>query len=81
MTNDSDRYALYLKDLVSLLIEKAREARTARDSASADDRSLSNERLLAFHEVVSLMQQQAVAFEIRAEDLGLDGIDPERDLL
>jgi hypothetical protein len=28
-----------------------------------------------------LMQQQAIAFQIPLSDLGLDGIDPEKDLL
>ena len=32
-------------------------------------------------EVVSLMQQQADAFGLPHSDLGLEGIDPENDLL
>lgn len=81
MTQTSDRHALYLKDLIPLLIEKAREARSARDRGSREELVLANERLLAFHEVISLLQQQAVAFGIPFADLGLDRIDPERDLL
>ncbi|WP_214467820.1 hypothetical protein [Microbacterium flavescens] len=38
-------------------------------------------RLFAYVEVISLMQQQAVAFGIDLTELGLDDIDPERDLL
>lgn len=36
---------------------------------------------MAYYEVVSLMQQQAVAFGIEAQSLGLDDISPERDLI
>lgn len=36
---------------------------------------------MAWHEIVSLMQQQAGAFGLTNEDVGLAGIDPERDLL
>jgi hypothetical protein len=37
--------------------------------------------LMAYHEVISLLQQQAVAFGISLESLGLHDIDPENDLL
>ena len=37
--------------------------------------------LMAFHEVVSLMQQQAASFGLDLADVALDDIDPERDLL
>jgi hypothetical protein len=36
---------------------------------------------MGYHEVVSLMLQQARAFGIDADDLGLVGLDPERDLI
>jgi hypothetical protein len=36
---------------------------------------------MAYYEVLSLMQQQAVAFDLPLQDLALDGLDPDRDLL
>ncbi len=36
---------------------------------------------MGLHEAVSLMQQQAVAFDLRLDEIGLEGLDPERDLL
>ena len=36
---------------------------------------------MAFHEVVSLMQQQAVAFGMTLNELELTDLDPELDLL
>ena len=81
MTTSLEARARYLHDLTRLLVERARKARADRDAAPPSDRNVANAALFAFHEVVSLMQQQAVAFGIPLEELGLDGIDPERDLL
>jgi hypothetical protein len=73
--------ALYLRDLGELIKEIALRAKRDADSASDADRSFALGRLMAMHEVISLMQQQADAFGIAASDIGLDGIVPERDLV
>ena len=36
---------------------------------------------MAMHEVISLMQEQANSFGINLKEIGLDGIDPEQDIL
>ena len=72
---------LYFRDLVVLLKEKALESRVQRDTASDEDRIFALGRLMAFHEIISLMQQQATAFGISLDELGLDDIVPERDLV
>ena len=74
--------ANYLRDLGALIREMA--ARAASDYAAGrggDDETLLLGRLAAFHEVVSLMQQQALAFDIPLDKLSLGGLDPDRDLL
>lgn len=72
----------YLRDLTFLIKEMAREAKRNSDASTNDtDRALSLERLMTLHEVVSLMQQQAEAFNIPLADIGLDDIDPEKDLI
>jgi hypothetical protein len=38
-------------------------------------------RLMACNEIISLMQQQAVAFGLSLEEISLDGIDPDNDLV
>ncbi len=72
----------YLLDLGRLISERAlvakRDKETARDGAS---RAYATGRLMGLHEVISLMQQQAIAFGLPAEVVGLDAIDPERDLV
>lgn len=72
---------LYLRDLGILLKEKALEAKEESGTAPEDERAFALGRLMAFHEVISLMQQQAHAFGITLEELGLDDIQPEKDLV
>jgi hypothetical protein len=69
----------YLLDLGLLLKEQARAARIESDKSRRDD--FARGRLIAYHEVISIMQQQAVAFDLPLEQVNLHDIDPERDLL
>ncbi|WP_127476937.1 hypothetical protein [Microbacterium sulfonylureivorans] len=79
MTNESA--ALYLRDLGDLLRRSAVDARTRRDSAlGTAEYDFETGHLTAYHEVISLMQHQAIAFGIGLEDLTLNNINPERDL-
>lgn len=74
--------ANYLRDLGDLVKRSALNARAKRDSSSTEhDRAFESGRLTAYYEMVSLMQQQAIAFGIELGDVALDDIDPERDLL
>lgn len=68
----------YLRDLGTLIKEYALEAKEEKEkSGSAFDTGY----VAGFHRVVSLMQQQAEAFGISLGDIGLEGIDPDRDLI
>jgi hypothetical protein len=71
----------YVRDLSALLKKEALEAKEESRTVPEDERAFALGRLMAFHEVISLMQQQAQAFGIPLEDLGLDDISPEKDLL
>ncbi len=77
----TDLHANYLLDLGYLIRENAEKAKNGLALASDDDRAFEQGRLSAYHEVLSLMQQQAVAFELPLQDLALDGLDADRDLL
>lgn len=71
----------YLRDLGELIKERAREAKREKDTAEGTDRyDYELGRLMALHEVVSLMQQQAEAFGLDVSALALDDISPEKDL-
>ncbi len=79
---NADSYRQYLRDLGSLISDKAREAKQLKEkSAGTDDFEFNLGRLMAFHEVVSLMQQQAEAFGLPLDELGLAGLSPDTDLL
>lgn len=72
----------YVRDLGFLIKEKAFEAKHAKESSvGSANHQFDLGRLMAFHEVISLMQQQAEAFGITFEEIGLTEVDPERDLL
>ena len=81
MASDNDRFASYLRDLGCLLKENALESRRNRDTAGDDDKPYSLGHLMAYHEVVSLMQQQALAFGIDLEDICLADLEPESELI
>ena len=76
-----DKFKSYIYDLGKLLKEKAREARRDKEMSSDGDDNYKIGYLMAFHEVIDLMKQQAVAFDIEQKDVGLEDIDPESDLL
>jgi hypothetical protein len=75
-----DTHALYLRDLGQLVREAGEAAK--RDAASSvdSDRQFQQGRLMTYYEVLSFMQQQALAFDLPFRDIALDGLDPDRDL-
>ena len=79
MTDDAA--SNYLRDLGDLLKQAARAAREESRRPLPVNDQFALGRLSAFHEVISLMQQQASAFGLDLHSLSLDDIDPDRDLL
>ena len=72
----------YLHDLGTLVKENARGAKEQKDSSRGSlSQDYNSGYLMAWYEVVSLMQQQAEAFDIPFEALDLHDIDPDKDLL
>jgi hypothetical protein len=60
----------------------ASESRHARIVARGTSGTLGPMALsMAYYEVLSLMHEQAIAFDLPLLDLSRDGLDPERDLL
>jgi len=83
MIMKDDRLILnYLCDLGDLIKEKALEAKRNKDGSTGQaDYDYELGRLMGYHEVVSLMQQQAQTFGISLDKIHLSDIDPEKDLL
>jgi len=84
-TNERDklRYKYYLRDLGNILKERALEAKqiSAKEARDSDGYHFETGRLMAFNEVISIMQQQALGFQIPFEELDLHDIEPDRDLV
>ncbi len=78
----NDKFKNYLYDLGLLLKEKAQAAKNEKDNPhNQKDNDYNIGYLMAFHEVIDLMKQQADVFDIKQDDIGLADIDAERDLL
>lgn len=81
--NSNDKYKNYLFDLGLIIKERALESRKAREREPKGSGKYLYEagRIIAFNEVISIMQQQAEGFAIPLEELQLDDIEPDRDLI
>ena len=79
---DPKAYSNYCLELGTLIREAAVEGKRQMESAQERvDRSYEMGRQMAYHEIVSLMRQQAKACGLSMPDIGLDGLDPMRDIL
>jgi hypothetical protein len=78
-----EAHKAYLFDLGDDIKRRAFEAKTERDGSKpgTEKYSLHMGRLLAFNEVISIMQQNASGLGISLEELRLQDIDPDRDLV
>jgi len=83
MPRKNDRYKNYLFDIGLFIKEGALKAREKRSKEKKGSKAHMYEagRVMAFYEVISLLQQEAEGFAIPLKDLQLDGIDPDKDLL
>ncbi len=81
MTHDA--YRLYMQEAISAIKERALEAREERPDKEKDapGHLFQSGRVLAFNEVVSILQQLAETFQIGLDEIHLDDIDPDRDLI
>ncbi|WP_053332671.1 hypothetical protein [Candidatus Jidaibacter acanthamoebae] len=82
MSNDEYQNRLKLsfyEDTINLLKENAFEA--IKDKLENQEDSFKKGIAFGYYEVFHLFQQQAEAFNISLKEVGLDDIDPERDLL
>ena len=78
-----EAHKAYLFDLGDDIKRRAFEAKAERDASRPGSKkySLHVGRLLAFNEVISIMQQNASGLGISLEELRLQDVDPDRDLV
>lgn len=79
----NNKYQNYLWDLGRLTVEKALEAKRRKEAQflNKDDCAYQLGYLMAYHEIIDLMKQQAIVFDIDENEMGLADINPESDLL
>lgn len=78
---DSFGHAEYMREIGYFIRELAKGAKLDVAAASEDERAFSQGRLMAYHEVISLLREHALYFRLHLEDISLEGFDPDRDLL
>ena len=79
--NSGDTFRNYLIATNELLLEFAREAKRQADASRGTEAGNFDAGYpMGFHRVISLLQQQAPAFGLEVRDVGLEGIDPDREL-
>ncbi len=77
-----DVFKNYVRDLVFILAEKARDAKSDKElSLDKSEKDYKLGYLMALHDVISLIKEQADAFEIDQEIIGVKDIEPDSDLL
>jgi hypothetical protein len=76
------KYAYCLAQVIEDCLERALEARARkRETADPDARAFEAGRLMAFNELISICQQECSGFLIDLGEVGLEGIEPDRDLV
>ena len=71
----------YLHDVGVQLKSDAFEVKSLRSSATQEEREFLDGKLFAYYEVLSLILNQAKAFQIDPARLGLEGFEPGKELL
>jgi len=72
----------YIHDLMTILQETAMEEKETLDELkNSDDNGFMRGRLMAYYQIFSTMQDQALLFGIDQKTCNLSIIDPDRDLL
>ena len=77
------KYKHYLEDLGEIVKTRALEVKEERtkEPQGSPGYDFQCGRLVAFNEIVSILQQQAEGFGINLDELNLEDIAPDRDLI
>lgn len=76
-----DKYKGYLTDFISLLKKQAIEAKKDADDKKIGNYEYNQGHLMAYYSVFSLLKHEAFVLQMDEKELGLDDIDPDRDLI
>ncbi len=71
----------YLIDSIRILKNQAIEAKRAAENPKDGDEDYNNGEMGAYREVLSTLKKSISLFDLNQEDVGLEDIEPERDLI
>ena len=74
-------FELYIKYISDLLKDNAKKAKSAADNPKEGETDYNTGYLMAYHEVISTLKNQASLFDLEQKDISLSDIDPDRDLV
>jgi hypothetical protein len=75
----NNKYKLYLEDLGILIKEYALRVKETSSNASIKN-GFEEGEMFACYRIISIMQQQAKAFDIQLSEINLDDINPDKHL-
>ena len=79
---DEKNFIYYIREISCLLKDNAKQAKLDADHPKEGDSADFNSGfLMAYHQVIAIMKNQAPVFDLEQKDIGLADIEPERDLL
>ena len=83
MSRHGEKCKLFVFDVGYYIKERALDAKKERDAVpkGTPEYDFRCGRVIAYNEVISILQQTAEGFGIALEELQLDDIDPDRDLV
>ena len=78
---DAKTYENFLNDAGTYIKERALQAKAERDKAESGSEEYESGRVMAFGEVIAILQQTLEAFCIPTEAMKLHDVDSDRDLV
>jgi hypothetical protein len=72
----------YMQEISCLIKDYAKQAKVDADHPKeGDSADFNNGFLMAYHQVIAVMKNQAPFFDLTQEEINLADIEPERDLI
>ncbi len=71
----------YIREISCLIKGYSRQAKIDADDPNKGNSDYNTGYLMAYHEVIAVMKNQAPFFDLTQEDIGLADIEPEKDLI
>ncbi len=76
-----ENFKNYVQCISLIIKDNAKKSKSEADNSKEEDSDYNTGYLMAYHEVVAIMKNQAFAFGLDQKDIELADIEPEKDLL